>query len=143
QRLNSLVAQGIGQNLDVLQALERINAAEAQVTVAGAGALPSLVVGASHTTSGQLGSRRQSVGATNTTAGEANVSWLLDLFGEYRRSKESALASLDSAYATADVAKLTFLQDLVNSYIDARYYQERIALSQANLKSRRETFDLT
>ncbi|WP_413710167.1 efflux transporter outer membrane subunit [Rhizobium sp. Rhizsp82] len=143
QQLNSLVSQGIGQNLDVLQALERINSAEAQVTVAGAGALPSLVVGASHTVSGQMGNLRNTRGATNTTAGEANVSWLLDLFGEYRRSKESALASLDSAYATADVAKLTFLQDLVNSYIDARYYQERIELSKGDLKSRRETFDLT
>ena len=143
QRLNGLVTQGLEQNLSVLQALERINSAEANVTVAGAGGLPSLVVGASQTVSGQLGSRRQSVGATNTSAGEANVSWLLDLFGQYRRSKESALASLDSAYASADVARLSLLQDLVNSYIDARYFQERIALSQANLKSRRETFDLT
>ncbi|MGO8470321.1 hypothetical protein AB9F45_39335, partial [Rhizobium leguminosarum] len=41
-----------------------------------------------------------------------------------------------AAYATADNAKLTFLKDLIDSYIDARYYQERIALSQASLKSR-------
>jgi multidrug efflux system outer membrane protein len=143
QRLNHLVDQGLAQNLTVLQALERINAAEANVTVAGAGGLPSLVVGASQTTSGQLGSLRNRSGAVNTSAGEADVSWLLDLFGEYRRSKESALASLDSAYATADVSRLSLLQDLVNSYIDARFFQERIALSKANLKSRRETYDLT
>ncbi|MDM9648052.1 efflux transporter outer membrane subunit, partial [Rhizobium sp. S163] len=49
----------------------------------------------------------------------------------------------DAAYSTADVAKLTYLQDLVNSYINARYYQERIALSRANLKSRQETYELT
>ncbi len=79
------------------------------------------------------------MGALNTSGGEANVSWLLDLFGQYRRSKESALASLDSAYASADVARLAFLQDLVSTYIDARFYQERIALSKANLQSRRET----
>jgi outer membrane protein, multidrug efflux system len=144
-KLNGLVAQGLAQNLTILQAMERINAAQSNVTVAGAGSLPSLVVGASHTTSGRLGElRNQSASVvTNTSSGEASVSWLLDLFGEYRRSKESALASLDSAYATADVARLSFLQDLVSSYIDARYYQERIALSKANLKSRRETFDLT
>ncbi|APO76041.1 nodulation protein NodT 2 [Rhizobium etli 8C-3] len=143
RQLDSLVARGIDQNLDVLQAMERINAASSNVTVAGAGSLPSLVVGASHTVSGQMGSERTRVGATNTTGGEANVSWLLDLFGQYRRSKESALASLDSAYASADVARLAFLQDLVSTYIDARFYQERIALSKANLQSRRETYDLT
>ncbi|OWK25452.1 hypothetical protein AJ87_09750, partial [Rhizobium yanglingense] len=143
RQLDSLVARGIDQNLDVLQAMERINSASSNVTVAGAGSLPSLVVGASHTVSGQMGSERTRVGATNTTGGEANVSWLLDLFGQYRRSKESALASLDSAYASADVARLAFLQDLVSTYIDARFFQERIALSKANLQSRRETYDLT
>src|SRR6478752_10190563 len=142
-RLNGLVTEGLSENLSIQQSLERINAAAGNVTVAGAGSLPSLTVGASHTTSGSLGSLADSHAATNTTGGNANVGWLLDLFGQYRRSKESAQASLDAAYSTADVAKLTYLQDLVNSYINARYYQERIALSRANLKSRQETYELT
>ncbi|MDQ0564490.1 multidrug efflux system outer membrane protein, partial [Rhizobium mesoamericanum] len=96
-----------------------------------------------HTTSGTMGERSARGAATNTSAGEANVSWLLDLFGQYRRAKESAQASLDAAYSSADVAKLTLLQDLVNSYIDLRFYQERLALSRANLKSRQETYELT
>ncbi|MBY2991175.1 efflux transporter outer membrane subunit [Rhizobium leguminosarum] len=133
KRLDGLVAHGRSENLDVLQALERINSASANVTVAAAGGLPSLDVGASHTVSG----------TTNETGGEASLSWLLDIFGQYRRSKESAIASLGAAYATADNAKLTFLKDLVESYIDARYYQQRIALSQANLKSRQQTYELT
>ncbi len=95
KQLDSLVARGIDQNLDVLQAMERINAAAGNVTAAGAGSLPSLVVGASQTVAGQMGELRTQVGAENTTAGDANISWLLDLFGQFRRSKESALASLD------------------------------------------------
>ncbi|MEK1894237.1 MAG: nodulation protein NodT, partial [Rhizobium sp.] len=51
-RLNGLVVEGLNENLSVQQALERINAAAGGVTVAGAGSLPSLLVGASHTTSG-------------------------------------------------------------------------------------------
>jgi multidrug efflux system outer membrane protein len=142
-RLNSLVGQGLSENLTIQQALERINAASSNVTVAGAGALPSLLVGANQTVSGSMGGLRTSVGATNTSGSNANVSWLLDLFGQYRRSKESAQASLDAAYATADVAKLAYIQDLTNSYIDLRFFQERVALSKANLKSRQETFELT
>jgi multidrug efflux system outer membrane protein len=142
-RLNRLVATGLDQNLTIQQALERINSAASNVTVAGAGSLPSLVVGASQTVSGQAGNLRTQVGATNTSGGDASISWLLDLFGQYRRSKESAVASLDAAYSTADVARLSLLQDLVSSYIDARFFQERIELSKANLKSRQETLDLT
>ena len=143
KRLDGLVAHGLSENLDVLQALESINSASANVTVAGAGGLPSLTVDASHTLSGEKGRLRTTVGTTNTTGGEASLSWLLDFFGQYRRSKESAIASLGAAYATADNAKLTFLKDLVESYIDARYYQERIALSQASVKSRQQTYELT
>lgn len=143
KRLDGLVTHGLRENLDVLQALESINSASANVTVAGAGGLPSLTVGASHTLSGEKGQLRTTVGTTNTSGGEASLSWLLDFFGQYRRSRESAIASLGAAYATADNAKLTFLKDLVDSYIDARYYQERIALSQASLKSRQQTYELT
>ncbi|WP_064695237.1 efflux transporter outer membrane subunit [Rhizobium aegyptiacum] len=143
KKLDGLVAHGLSDNLDVLQALESINSASANVTVAGAGALPSLTIDGSHTLSGEKGRLRTTVGTTNTTGGDVGLSWLLDVFGQYRRSKESAIASLGAAYATADNAKLTFLKDLVESYIDARYYQERIALSQANLKSRQQTYELT
>jgi len=143
KRLDGLVAHGLSENLDVLQALESINSASANVTVAGAGGLPSLTVDASHTLSGEKGRLRTTVGTTNTTGGEASLSWLLDFFGQYRRSRESAIASLGAAYATADNAKLTFLKDLVESYIDARYYQERIVLSKASLKSRQQTYELT
>ncbi|MBX4936023.1 efflux transporter outer membrane subunit [Rhizobium binae] len=143
KRLDGLVTHGLHENHDVLQALEGINSAAANVTVAGAGGLPSLTVGASHTLSGEKGRLRTSVGTTNTSGGEASLSWLLDFFGQYRRSRESAIASLGAAYATADNAKLTFLKDLVESYIDARYYQERIALSEASLKSRQQTYELT
>ncbi|PPJ45028.1 nodulation protein NodT [Rhizobium sp. KAs_5_22] len=146
KRLNGLVEQGLDQNLDVLQALERITAAEANVVVAGAGALPSLGVSADESLGKSKGTGDYSARTTDTTStasGGVSVSWLLDLFGQYRRAKEGATASLDAAYASADVAKLSYLSDLVTSYINARYYQERIAIARKNLASRRETLDLT
>jgi multidrug efflux system outer membrane protein len=143
RKLDSLVQTGLDQNLSVQQALERINSAAANVTIAGAGALPNLTVGGSHTISGQKGELRNQFDTRNTSAGEASLSWLLDLFGLYKRNTESAQASLESAYASADLAKLSYVQDIVSSYIDARYYQQRLALSKANLKSRQETYELT
>ena len=144
-RLNGYVEQGLAQNLDVLQALERINQAEANVVVAGAGSLPSLVLnqgGISRRGAEGLGSTADE-SATTSASAPFNASWFLDLFGLYKRSKESALAQLDAAYAGVNVARLSLLQAVASAYIDVRYYQERIALARQNLNSRNETLDLT
>lgn len=142
-RLNAYVDQGLSQNLTVLQAIERITAAEANVIATGAGALPNVGGSASESLAGQTGELRQFKGATSTTSAGLSASWLLDLWGQYRRAKEGAQASLDGAYATADVARLTYLSNVVDVYIDARYYQERLAIARKNLKSRNDTLDLT
>ncbi|WP_163881754.1 efflux transporter outer membrane subunit [Rhizobium laguerreae] len=137
--LNQYVATGLDENLSVQQALERINAAAADVTITGAGGLPNLDFGASHT----ICKARDVTSTQNISGGQLSLNWLLDVFGQYRRSTESALASLDSAHAAVDIAKLALIKDLVSSYIDARYYQQRVSISRANLKSRQETYDLT
>jgi multidrug efflux system outer membrane protein len=146
-RLNGYVQQGLNQNLSVLQALERINQAQASVVSAGAGSLPSLDLGASAERSGtkDIGGPISPTSASPQTSagGNLNASWFLDLFGLYRRSKESALANLDTAYANVDVARLTLLSQVASSYIDVRYFQERIAIARQNLESRRETLNLT
>ncbi len=144
KRLNSLVAQGMGENLDVQQSLERIIEARANVVVAGAGGLPEINVGGSATAEGQdgsfIGGRHTE---TKTLSAGGDASWLIDLFGQYRRAKESASASLDAAYDDVNVARLAYLSDLTTTYIEARYNQEAYALQQQSLASRRETLKLT
>jgi multidrug efflux system outer membrane protein len=146
-RLNGYMHMGLSQNLDVLQALERINQAQASVISAGAGSLPSLDISAQGDRSGarRLGGTpsASSLAEQTSASGGASASWFLDLFGLYRRSKEAALANLDAAYASVDVARLTLLSQVAAAYIDMRYYQERIALTKQNLDSRRETLELT
>ena len=150
KRLNDLVHQGMSENLTVLQALERIDAAEATVVIANAGALPSLGLGAEANASGQDGSylRRVSNGASDHSKSRfinagLSASWILDFFGQYRRQSEAANASLDAAYNDVNVARLAYLSDLTSSYINARYFQEALALSRKNLGSRRESLKLT
>jgi multidrug efflux system outer membrane protein len=144
RRLNDLVHQGLAENLTVRQAVERIEAAEANVIIAGAGSLPSLGATADATVSGQDGSFLGGTSSENKsiTAG-LGASWLLDFFGQYRRQKEAATASLDAAYNDVNVARLAYLSDLVSSYVNARYFQEALALNRKNLVSRRETLKLT
>lgn len=145
RRLDNYIQQGVNQNLSILQALERINQAQAQVTISGAGALPSLTLSAQEQRSGVKGYRGTPVQTPPSTTVGASIdaSWFLDLFGRYRRAKEGALADLDAAYANVDVARLSLLSSVAGAYIDARYFQQRIALAQQDVKSRRETLDLT
>ncbi|MDL2410007.1 efflux transporter outer membrane subunit, partial [Rhizobium calliandrae] len=143
RKLNALVEQGLTENLSIQQALERINQAQAEVITAGAGGMPSLLVSGGHKTNGEKGSQRTKRETENTISGNAAASWLLDLWGQYRRAKESANASLDAAFSGVDVARLTYLQDLADSYVNLRYYHALVSIAQDNLKSRRETLALT
>ena len=76
RKLNTLIDQGVSQNLDVLQALERINSAEANIVVSQAGALPRLDVSAAETVSGSRGSFNGGTPTRRETAGGAGISWL-------------------------------------------------------------------
>lgn len=143
KHLTALVEQGTSQNLDVLQAMERIQAAQANVIAAGAGRLPQVDAGADATVAGTDGSFLRKGTSTKTASANIGASWLLDLFGEYRRSVESANASLDAAYDDVGVARLAYLSDLAASYIDARFYQEALVQTRISLASRRETLKLT
>lgn len=151
RRLNGLVETGLAQNLDVLQAIERITSAEANFEAADSSAFPRLSVSGQHQTSGSSGTGDydgsgqggQDSPTRNASSGTASISWIIDLFGQYRRAKEGAKATLDASYANADVARLTFLSSVITAYVDARYYQERIAIARKNLSSRRETLELT
>lgn len=144
RRLNGYIEQGVQQNLSLLQSLERINQAQAQVTISGAGGLPSLTLSGQEERSGVKGYRGSTGTPASTSVGASlDASWFLDLFGRYRRAKEGALADLDAAYANADTSRLSLLSSVASAYIDVRYYQERIALAQQDVKSRRETLDLT
>jgi len=137
-RLNKLIARGLGENLDIAQAVERINQANAGMIAAGATMLPgvSLSAGARHGTEGQTP-------AITTASVGSSASWTLDLFGQYAQSRQLAQANLDGAYFSVDIARLTFLSELSNAYIDLRYYQESLALTRSSLATRRETVALT
>lgn len=142
-RLDGLVAEGSAQNLDTLQAIERINAARMNVVAAGAGALPSLTLSADSTVERLDSTRNAADYRQHSSAADLQGVWLLDIFGRYQKAKESALAGLDEAYAVADEARLTLMAQVVSAYIDLRYFQRRLAISRDDLASRREMLTMT
>ncbi|GHF64347.1 efflux transporter outer membrane subunit [Seohaeicola zhoushanensis] len=136
--LNELVARGLRQNLDIAGAMERIRAAEANLRGTG---LPAAISGALSASSIKAGSDTTSSTTSQNRALSAGL--VLDLFGGIRRSREGAEASLGAAQANEGTARLAYLAALIGAYIDARYYQESLALTRGTIASREETLRIT
>ena len=135
RRLEGFVTTGLAQNIQIMQSIEATNSAQSNVTVAGAGSLPSLLVGASHTTSGQMGNlvpdRTQ-----NTSGSDVQVSWLLDLFRPISpRQRSRWLRWMRHTHGRRHASSLP--QGSRYQLCNARYFQARISIAQENLKSSR------
>ncbi|TMV13146.1 efflux transporter outer membrane subunit [Arenibacterium halophilum] len=136
--LNDLVQAGLRQNLDIKTALSRV--AEAQAAARATG-LPAQISGS--LVADSIRSGGNGVAGTVTTSGaSAMPALMLDLFGGERRARETALASLQSAELGVGTAQLALLSSLVSNYIDLRYYQNAMAITQQTLETRRDTLRL-
>jgi NodT family efflux transporter outer membrane factor (OMF) lipoprotein len=63
-----------------------------------------------------------------------NLSWELDFWGRFRRSIESANASLDASVENYDDALVTLLADVATNYVQYRVAQQRIKIARANIR---------
>ena len=156
-KLTSLVQQSAAQNLDVKQAVLRIEEAQAQTAVVAGGLWPSLSANASWS--------RQRI-STNTPNGVIfglnfpglppiltnpfnqyqlglGASWTLDLFGTARRSIEAANAQMQAAVEGGHAALLSMVSDVAATYIDLRGAQARRAILQRSLATQRDLLQLT
>jgi NodT family efflux transporter outer membrane factor (OMF) lipoprotein len=64
-----------------------------------------------------------------------NVSWELDFWGRFRRSIESANATLDASVENYDSALVTLLADVATNYVQYRVAQQRIKIARDNLRA--------
>ncbi|MBY6004587.1 efflux transporter outer membrane subunit [Salipiger bermudensis] len=135
--LNELVQTGLDQNLSIQGAITRV--AEAQAAARATG-LPGLISG--NLTAQSINSGNENTTNTNTDSGSFSPAIVLDLFGGERRSREAALAALQSAELSVGTARLAYLSALVTNYIDMRYFQNALAINRQTLQTRRETLSL-
>jgi outer membrane protein, multidrug efflux system len=155
--LTTLVQQSAAQNLDIKQAVLRIEEAQAQIAVVAGGLWPSVSGNASWT--------RQRL-STNTPNGAIfgfnfpdlpptlvnpynqyqlglGASWTLDVFGGQRRSVEAANAQMEAAVEGAHAALLSMVSDVAATYIDLRGAQLRRKILERSLATQRDLLQLT
>lgn len=151
--MDSLIGRALASDLDVRQAVLRIDAARAQRKIAAAGAWPSVNAGAAFADtrisertatssifsalSGGAGGATLP-GITGSLPGLANpypqyqygltASWELDLFGRIRRQVEAADAETGAAVEDARAVRVSLMAEVASVYIDLRSAQARLAV---------------
>jgi NodT family efflux transporter outer membrane factor (OMF) lipoprotein len=155
--LSALVQQSAAQNLDVKQAVLRIQEAQAQTAVVAGGLWPNVSANASWS--------RERV-STNTPNGVIfglnfpglpplltnpfnqyqlglGASWTPDIFGKERRSIEAANAQMQAAVEGGHAVLLSMVSDVAATYIDLRGAQLRRSILERSLATQRDLLQLT
>jgi outer membrane protein, multidrug efflux system len=155
--LSSLVQQSAGQNLDIKQAMLRIQEAQAETDVVAGGLWPTVSANASwsrqrlslNTPNGAVfglkfpGLPPTLVNPYSQYQLGLGASWTLDLFGTARRSLEAAGAEMQAAVEGEHAALLSMVSDVAATYIDLRGAQARRAILQRSLATQRDLLQLT
>ncbi len=135
--LDVIVDQAMAQNLSVASAKAKVREARANYRSTGASDLPAFNGSSSARRAGPIDGP-----SNNQFQAGLDASWEIDLFGANQRSKEAARAGLDAAQEELRGATVTLISDVATNYINARGYQERIALSNRTVASQRQTREL-
>lgn len=156
--LDQLIAEALSANLDVRQAVLRVEEARHQARIVGAAGQPTVSATAQASTtrlskttsfaslldgSGTPGSGP--IGAPGATIDTYQVgfdaSWELDLFGGNRRAVEAAQARTQAATWNRRDAELILTAEVARGYLNYRALDRRIALADQLLTVRAEALE--
>lgn len=140
--LSSLIERAVAGNLALKEARARIREARARRGISQAGRFPTIDTSVS---------ARRSRASEETGMGQRrdlyavgfDATWELDLFGGVSRSVEAAEADMQASREDLRDVLVSLLAEVALNYVEARTYQARLAVAEANLEAQRETYQLT
>jgi NodT family efflux transporter outer membrane factor (OMF) lipoprotein len=144
--LSALIAQARVENFDLLAAIARVQQADAQVRIAGAGLLPSLNATANANWE-QLSAANAGAGGRNRagnvdihsyTAG-LNVAYTVDFWGKIAASRQSAVASAMFSRFDQQTVALTVMTSVANTWFTALGDADLLAVQRRNLADAEQT----
>jgi len=139
--LDSLVARAVKGNLDLKNARARVREARALRGISKANLFPTLDAAAS--ASKQRSSENSNTGTESKLyTADFDAGWELDVFGGVRRSVEAAQASFEATQEDLYNVLVSLLAEVALNYVEVRTFQARLAVTEANIKTQQETYDL-
>ncbi len=144
--LDRLIEVGLSQNLDVIQAAERICESRARVQLNGGRLAPDVDAINGYQYRKQSVNAEPFVGPNGTPfsqlAAGFDSRWEIDLFGRLERSIQAAEYELDARNADLADIQHTLAAEIASTYVSLRGRQEQIALVQQAIDLLRVTQQL-
>lgn len=143
QTLQGLIQQGINENLDLKQAIEKIKAAQATLNASKAAFLPSLNASLSATDNKQskaavnLPTGVNIATETQTYTGQLSTSWQADIWGKLSSAKRSAYASLLQTDAGKRAVQTSLIASIANAYYNLLSLDQQLAITEQTVKIRK------
>jgi NodT family efflux transporter outer membrane factor (OMF) lipoprotein len=140
--LTSLEERAVQGNLDLKKAQAVIRQVRAQRNYAQLGMLPT-VTGSASANGGHTGSNSGPSGTTQMSALSIDASWEPDFFGKLRGAVNAYDADLGAAQESLRDVLVSLTAEVALNYVSARSYQAQLAVTEANLKSFEQTYEVT
>jgi NodT family efflux transporter outer membrane factor (OMF) lipoprotein len=141
--LTRLITEAAQGNLDIKEAVARVDEARARLGMALGEEVPSLDADASITRY-RTSTNNYGLGKTETRyAPGVSASWEIDLFGRIRRSVEAAGADFQATREDRTDVMISLYANVALTYLDIRTYQARLAAADANIESQKQVLELT
>ena len=137
-KLQDLIRTALKQNYDLQLAVERVNAARAQVGITRSNEFPQ--VSLDPTFSG--GKSDQNI-KSNVFQLAGDVVFQVDLFGRYRRQTEAARAQLLGTEDAQQTVVLTLVSDVASDYFLLRDLDLQLQITKETVKTQEDSVKLT
>ena len=151
EKLQELIRTALSANYDLRDAVVRVDAARASLSVTRSNQFPQL--GASGAVEfnrlsrdGQTPLPSSFLHDQNRTFGEATLNLLsfeVDIWGRLRRATEAARANLLSADENRKAVVVTLVSDVATDYLHLRELDYELEISKATLATRQDSLNLT
>ncbi len=142
-KLNSLIARSIEANQDLKIAAARVAEVKAARSVVRADFFPQVNVGGGANRSQTSEAATGAAQTSNLFNLNLDASWEPDIFGGTRRKVEAATADVQAATENMRDVRVALVAEVAATYLELRGYQARRSVAERNLKSQKETLELT
>ena len=145
-RLNELVEQAAKNNVDVRQAIARMEQADALAREAGAAFLPEVdAQAAGSQTHASTRTATYAPGAARSRQARSaglTTAYEVDVWGRVRRTNEAAQSSLLASRFARDAIRLSVTAQLVQQYLSLRALDAQLSINDETTKSRESSLSL-
>ena len=136
--LQELIRTALKQNYDLQLAVERVNAARAQVGIVRSNQFPQVSVDPNFS-----GGKTDQKIKSNIFMLAADVVFQLDLFGRYRRATEAARAQLLGTKDAQQTVILTLVSDVASDYFLLRDLDLELQITKQTVRTQEDSVKLT